>query len=198
LVTQAPPLSAAAYLQSERHAEIKSEYVNGTIVAMAGASLSHNRITFDLAGHIGNQLKDGNCEAFSADMRVRVPAFNRYYYPDLVVVSGPPEFEDTQFDTLLNPILIAEVLSESTEAKDRGEKLIAYQSLPSLMTYVLISQVQPCVEVYQRQPNGWLYQVTQGLENRVLLAAIGCELNLTDLYARIVFQELPEEAQASA
>jgi Uma2 family endonuclease len=192
LVTQTPPLSAAAYLHSERYAELKSEYVNGTIVAMAGASKEHNTLTFNLAVEVGLQLKGKSYQGFSSDLRVRVPAFNRYYYPDLVVVSGPPEFEDTQFDTLLNPILIAEVLSESTEAKDRGEKLIAYQSLPSLMTYVLISQVQPCVEVYQRQSNGWLYQVTQGLENRVLLAAIDCELNLTEIYARIIFQEEPK------
>lgn len=189
MVAQPKPryLTPEQYLQAERQADRKNEYVNGYVHSMAGASKEHNRITFNLAVELGSQLKSQPCEGFTNDLRVRVPAYNRYYYPDLIVVCGELEFEDDVLDTLLNPTVLIEVLSESTESKDRGEKLMAYQTLPSLKSYVLIAQDQPQIEIYERRELGWLYTLTQGLQESVLLNSIGCSLQLVDLYARVEF-----------
>jgi Uma2 family endonuclease len=117
-----------------------------------------------------------------------------YYYPDVVGVCGEPQFEDETFETLLNPTLIVEVLSETTESNDRGQKRGCYQTIPSLTTYVLISQHRAQVEIYRRQENGWLYTATQGREAVVTLEAIGVTLRLADLYARVTFPPpAPEE-----
>jgi Uma2 family endonuclease len=188
-----PRLMPQQYLEQERKAETKSEYHGGIVVAMAGASWEHNLITGNLERRLGNQLEDTSCVVVSKDQRVRVPECNRYYYPDVVVVCNPPEFEDAEVDTLLNPTLIIEVLSESTEAKDRGEKLICYQTVESLNAYVLVNQAQPLIEIYRRQENGWLYSVVRGLESTLSLETIGCELRLADVYAGVAFQEPPGE-----
>ena len=118
------------YLRRERAAEFRSEYNHGVIIPMPGASREHNRITFDTARHLGNQLEGSSCEGFAQDMRVRVPECDKYYYPDIVVVCGEAQFEDATFDVLLNPRLIVEVLSESTERKDRGENSTATKRCP--------------------------------------------------------------------
>src|SRR5579872_3709140 len=108
-----PRMSAQEYLERERKAETKSEYHSGRVVGMAGGSKEHNRITFDMARHLGNQLEGKTCEGFSSDMRVRVPECNNYYYPNVVVVCEEPQFEDAELDSLLNPTLVIEVLSGS-------------------------------------------------------------------------------------
>ena len=139
-------ITAADYLALERQAETKSEYLNGRIYAMSGASRSHNRITFNLARRIGNQLGGRRCEGYVNDMRVKVSPTGLYTYPDVVVVCGKEQFEDTHLDTLLNPTLIIEVLSDSTEAYDRGRKFLHYQLLDSLIDYLLVSQDAPRIE----------------------------------------------------
>lgn len=191
-------ITAADYLALERQAETKSEYLNGRIYAMSGASRSHNRITFNLARRIGNQLGGRRCEGYVNDMRVKVSPTGLYTYPDVVVVCGEPRFEDQHVDTLLNPTVIIEVLSDSTAAYDRGEKFAHYRALPSLSDYLLVAQDQPRIEHYQRQPDGrWLYSATDGLEAEVEIANIGCMLRLAEVYERVVFAEPEPEIATS-
>jgi Uma2 family endonuclease len=170
----------------ERKAEFRSEYVNGEIIAMAGASREHNRITMNLGSRLDGQLDGSACEPFAADMRVRVSP-SRYTYPD-VVVACDPQFEDTSLDTLRNPIVIIEVLSPSTSGDDRGWKFAHYRLNPTLTDYVLISQNEPLVEHYVRQNEGqWVLTILNGLEAVLRLPSITCELPLSVIYRRVEF-----------
>ena len=183
-------ITAADYLALERQAETKSEYLNGRIYAMSGASEEHNTIVFNLARRIGNQLDKKPCRGYVNDMRVKVNPTGLYTYPDVVVVCGEPRFEDQHVDTLLNPTVIIEVLSDSTAAYDRGEKFAHYRALQSLSDYLLVAQDQPRIEHYQRQPDGrWLYSATDGLEAQVEITNIGCVLHLAEVYEWVAFAE---------
>ncbi|MDG4594493.1 MAG: Uma2 family endonuclease [Candidatus Contendobacter sp.] len=183
-------ITATDYLTLERQAKTKNEYLNGRIYAMSGASRSHNRITVNLTSALHAQLKRKPCEPFSGDMRVKVSPTGLYTYPDVVVVCGEPRFEDSHVDTLLNPTLIIEVLSDSTAAYDRGEKFAHYRALQSLSDYLLVAQDQPRIEHYQRQPDGrWLYSATDGLDAQVEISTIGCVLSLAEVYERLAFAE---------
>ncbi len=153
------------YLALERKAAFKSEYFDGCIRAMAGASRAHNLIALNLGSEIRSQLRDRPCETYVSDMRVRTGPSGLYTYPDVVVVCGEPRFEDDELDTLLNPTVIVEVLSPSTEAADRGRKFASYRRLASLQEYVLVAQDRACVERYTRQGDEWL--LTE-LERRTL------------------------------
>lgn len=180
--------SPAEYLALERNAEYKSEYVDGHIYAMTGASREHNVITFNIARELGIQLKDRPCEAYLADMRVKAAQARSYRYPDIAVVCGQPELEDQHFDTLLNPTLIIEILSPSTEANDRGRKFAEYQRISSLREYLLVSQDQARIERYARQDIGWLLTVAEGLDATVNLDAIGATLALREVYHKVLEQ----------
>ena len=183
-------VTAADYLALERQAETKSEYLNGQIYAMSGASRSHNRITVNLTRRLGNQLSGKPCEPFANDMRVKVSPTGLYTYPDVVVACGEPRFEDQHVDTLLDPTVIIEVLSDSTEAYDRGDKFAHYRALESLTDYLLVAQDKPRIEHYSRQPDGrWLYSVADGPDGRIEIAAIGCVLHLAEVYDRVEFPE---------
>ncbi len=191
-------ISPADYLALERQAETKSEYLNGCIYAMTGASREHNTIVFNLARRIGNQLDRKPCRGYVNDMRVKVSPTGLYTYPDAVVVCGEPRFEDRHLDTLLNPTVIIEVLSDSTEAYDRGDKFAHYRTLESLTDYLLVAQDKPRIEHYSRQPDGqWLYSAADGLDARAEIAAIGCVLQLTEVYDRVEFPD-PGEIQPPA
>ena len=133
-------ITPEAYLALERRAQYKSEYINGEILAMSGASRAHNIITVDITTELNIQLRKRGCDVYSGDMRVRTNPTSSYFYPDVVVVCDKPRFEDNVFDTLLNPILIVEVLSPSTETYDRGEKFAHYQEFVSLRDYILVAQ----------------------------------------------------------
>ena len=173
------------YLAFERKATTKHEYLNGQIVAMSGASFAHNFITVNIATSLNIQLMEGECRVATSDMRVKVTQIDSYFYPDVVVVCGEPRAEDDTFDTLLNPTLIVEVLSPSTEGYDRGEKFEHYQQIASLKDYILISQDEVHVEYYYRQENEWLQTEFRGLEDVLSLLSIGCELRLSDIYRRV-------------
>lgn len=188
-IVQQPSITPEEYLERERKAETKSEYYGGVVVAMAGASKEHNRITANIYGELHGQLRRSPCQAFVADLRVSASACDTYFYPDIVAVCGEPRFADEELDTLLNPTLIVEVLSDSTKEKDRGEKMDCYQTLESLQTYILIEQGRPHVKIYRRQENGWHYSTVEGLENSLTLEAIGCDLKLADIYDRVQFPE---------
>ncbi len=174
--------SPEEYLALERAAETKSEYVDGYIYAMTGASRAHNLVTVNISLRLGNQLLNRPCEIYVADMRVKAATARSYRYPDITVVRGQPEFEDPRFDTLTNPTVLIEVLSPTTEATDRGRKFAEYRGIPSLREYLLVSQDQPRIERYARQAEGWLLTVAEGLEAKVRLEAIDCALDLAEVY----------------
>lgn len=181
-------LSPEAYLAQERAAETKSDYWDGEVYALAGASRAHNLITTNLTISLGNQVKGRPCEVYPGDMRVKAATHAAYTYPDIVVVCGRPMFEDRERDTLLNPTALIEVLSPSTEAYDRGAKFAAYRSLPSLSDYLLVAQDQAMVEHYVRQADDrWLLTSYTGLESVVQIESIGCELRLADVYDKVEF-----------
>jgi Uma2 family endonuclease len=179
-------LTPQEYLAIERCAEYKSEYFDGEMFAMAGASPAHNQITLNVAGGINVQLKKRPCLVYANDMRVKVSATGLYTYPDIVALCGPPRFDDNQKDTLLNPTVIIEVLSDSTEVYDRGKKFQHYRTLESLQEYVLIAQQECRVEHYVRQPgNQWTLTETHDLSEVMQLSSIQCQLALADIYDKV-------------
>ncbi|MCI0697752.1 Uma2 family endonuclease [candidate division KSB1 bacterium] len=179
-------LTPEEYLEIERKAEFKSEYFNGEMFAMAGAKRPHNRIVSSVIRVIDTQLLERDCNIYPSDMRVKIEKINKYTYPDVVVTCGKEILEDDQIDTLLNPVLIVEILSASTEAYDRGEKFQHYQFIPSLVEYILITQNAIRVEQYVRQSDRtWLYSEYQSLDDVIKLESIGCELALKEVYAKV-------------
>lgn len=178
----------AEYLAFERaQNDAKHEYLNGEVILMAGASLEHNRIVSNLVATLHAQMRGRPCDVFSGDMRVHIAATGLYTYPDIAALCGEPQLEDSESDILLNPGVIMEVLSPSTEAYDRGAKFDHYRSIESLQTYVLIAQERAQIELFQRQEQeNWLLSVVKGLEASLSLTAIGCELALADVYERVL------------
>lgn len=174
------------YLELERAAEYKSEYYRGEIFAMSGASRYHNRITENLSIEIGSFLKGKSCQSFSRDLRVHIPENTLYTYPDLLIVCGKPEFLDNQTDTLLNPTVIIEVLSPSTEGYDQGKKFHLYRSLRTLTEYVLIDSQEVRAEVYRKGTNGvWiLASEADDLEGSINIGHVGLTLKMADIYAQ--------------
>ena len=173
-----------AYITQERKALHKNEYLNGQIFAMSGVSRAHSLITGNVSNGLYNPLVGSDCEVHSSDMRVR-PSPTAYFYPDVVVACDEPRFEDDVFDTLLNPVVIVEVLSPSTAAFDRGEKFEHYQQLTSLQDYILVSQYQVWVEHHSRQGLQWEPTEFRALDEVLPLTSIGCKVSLRDIYTRV-------------
>jgi Uma2 family endonuclease len=186
-----PYISSEEYLRRERLAEYKSEYLNGEIFAMTGASRQHNRITINISSSLNQQLRGRSCEVYAVDMRVKVRASGLYTYPDVAVACGEPKFEDEFVDTLLNPTVLIEVLSQSTERYDRIAKTSYYRTIDSLMEHLLVAQNEVRVEQYSRQTDGqWLLAEYLALDAAVDLVSIGCRLMLNDVYERITFEPI--------
>lgn len=175
-------LSPEEYLRNERLAETKSEYIDGMLVAMSGATRWHVLLTTNIAIELGRQLEDRPCEVYAQDLRVRVEEDGMYAYPDVVVVCDPPEFQDDEFDVLLNPTVIIEVLPESTEAYDRGLKFARYRQRASLQEYVLVAQDRVSIERFTRQGDLWTLAEATGLDATIDLPSIGCTPALRDIY----------------
>lgn len=194
------------YLAIERASEERHEYIDGCIFAMAGESGEHGDISVNLVGMLHAQLKDTPCRARTKDTKVHsgpTPRYPRttegfFSYPDLVVICGEPQYHDEHRDVILNPAVIIEVLSKSTESFDRGEKFQRYQVWnPTLTDYVLVSQKAPSVEHFSRQSDGtWSYKIYQGLEQSFGIDSINCELRLADIYDRVVFKSDDAEQEA--
>ena len=196
-------LTPEEYIAFERKALpdadiIRHEYINGELIAMPGASRAHNLITGNISGELRILLRGSRCETYANDMRVRTPTTTSYFYPDVVVVCEEPRFEDDVFDILLNPIILVEVLSPSTEVYDRREKFAHYRQLPSLQEYVLVAQDKVLVEHYRRQEKqstapvtgrDWIFADFQELEESLPLTSIQCELPLQEIYERITFSD---------
>ncbi len=181
------------YLAFEREAEEKHEYINGEIIQMAGASREHNLIGVNVSSELRFALKGKPCEVYANDMRVRMKK-NRYGYPDVVVACGAPEFDDEEFDVLLNPTVAVEVLSKSTRFRDKTEKLITYQKMESLREILLIEQIEPRIEHYIKQTSKqWLLKIYDDLTETISLESIECRLPVAEVYAQIEFKDEPEE-----
>lgn len=176
------------YLALEDKADYKSEYFNGEIFAMAGSTPEHDHLIDDFMSNVYRQVEEGPCETFTGNMRVKVSPTGLYTYPDGSVVCGEARFEGGAVKSLLNPIMVLEVLSASTEAYDRGGKFAHYKTIYSLVYYVLVTTDRPCVEVFTRQNDqDWLYREITGLDGRVDLPEIGCHLSMSRIYRRIQF-----------
>lgn len=179
-------VSPQEYLKLERGAKEKHEYFEGQIIAMAGASLAHNRIVANLMREIGSFLKNKSCEILPSDIRISVPSYESYMYPDATIVCGKPDMEDEQFDTLRNPAVIFEVLSPSTEDHDRGKKFFFYRQIPTLKEYVLINTTKSYVEVSRRQPDdSWKFEEVTGEKSYLYIATIDYRLSLEELYKNV-------------
>jgi Uma2 family endonuclease len=190
IATQSSPiLTEEEYLSFERSADVRHEYLSGQLYAMAGATREHNLITGNVAGELRAQLKGKPCETYSNDMRVRIAKSGRYTYPDVVVVCGTPQFLDDQNDALLNPLLIIEVLSSSTEAYDRGEKFRAYRSIDSFSEYILIAQAKKAADHFTKKNNIW---TIQEVEHEIRLSTIPCILTFSEIYDRVEFSSEKE------
>jgi Uma2 family endonuclease len=186
-----PLLTPEQYLAIEREAEYKSEYCDGQMFAMAVADETHNLLVENLVTGLHNQFRSRPCRVYSSQMRVLVRATGLYTYPDVVVVCGERQFLDEQRDTLLNPSLLVEVLSPTTEAYDRGRKFESYQSIESLVEYLLVASDRAHVDQYTRRPDGrWLLTSADRLEDSLDLQSVGCRLALADLYEKV---DLPGE-----
>jgi Uma2 family endonuclease len=200
MVAVAKPLyiTPQEYLDRERSAEFKSEYFAGAIYAMSGASEAHNLINGNLFGGLWPQFKGRPCKVYVSDMKVRVGTTGMYAYPDVVALCGEAHFDDRHKDILLNPALVFEVLSPSTEAYDRGVKFNQYQHLASLTDYILISQNRIRLERYQRQADGsWRYTSHEDAEEVIRFTDLECELRLADIYDKVTFPaRIAENAQS--
>ena len=179
------------YWNIERDSEARHELIDGElyelseITGMAGASTPHNRITGNAFASLHNQLRGKRCEPLTTDQRIRVSVTSMCAYPDILVVCSPLEYDDELPDTILNPRVIIEVLSPSTERKDHTRKWFNYQQLESLTDYLMIAQDERLVEHYVRhEGGGWNYSFVEN-EGDVVLASIDCQLNLADIYERV-------------
>jgi Uma2 family endonuclease len=181
-----PFLSPAEYLEQERRADRKSEYFQGEVFAMAGASRRHGLIVTNLIRELGQQLKGRPCEVYASDLRLRVTPAGLYTYPDVMVVCGDVQFADDRKDTVLNPVVLIEVLSESTRDYDRGRKFEYYRTLPSLREYLTVAQDKPHVEHWTRQQEdrGMLVEF-HNLSQIIPLESIACALPLAEIYDKI-------------
>ncbi|WP_103669219.1 Uma2 family endonuclease [Pseudanabaena sp. BC1403] len=171
--------------------EERLEYRNGEIFIMSGGSHPHSRIAVNITVFLGLTLRDTNFEICNGDMRIWIPEFQCGTYADVLVINGEPEFNGTRSDEILNPLLIVEVLSPSTQSYDRGEKFRKYRSIPSLAEYILISQSEPYIEHYFRSENSdiWQFQICDRIEQTMKLHSLNVEIPLSEIYRRISFSE---------
>ncbi len=175
-------LTPADYLEQERQAQFKSEYLDGRTLAMAGASERHNLLAANLIVSLGSQLRGKPCRVYPSDLKIRVGS--RFFYPDVSVICGPCDFYEASNDVVQNPTVIVEVLSESTMGYDRGAKFMSYQKISSLQDYLLVYQDEPLVEHYSRHSEkAWLYTHIAGTDSFVSLPSIDCSVQLLDIYS---------------
>ncbi|MEZ2249550.1 Uma2 family endonuclease [Microcoleus sp.] len=179
------------YRAMEETAEERHEYCNGEIITISGGSEVHSAIACNLLIYLGFLLRDTDFRLYNSDLRVWIPEYQRGTYTDLMVLNGEPEFNADRTDEILNPLLIVEVLSPSTEAYDRVEKFRKYRSLPSFCEYLLVSQTEPYIEHYYNcdRPSGdrWQWQVYDGLDRAIVLHSLNIELPMSEVYRRINF-----------
>jgi len=188
-------VSPEQYLAMEEASETRSELIGGMVVAMSGNTLPHLRIVRNLIVELDGRLRGKPCEIVSNELRVKVELMGDYFYPDIVGICGAPVFEHPNQVTLLNPTLLIEVLSPSTEAYDRGQKFLHYQQIPTLKEYVFVAQEEARVEIFSRgEQSSWTYKLVSGLEAAASFTSIDCAVALAEIYRDVTF----EESQAQA
>ena len=175
---------------------VKSEFCDGEMFAMAGGTRRHSKISTNLAREFGNKLLDHRCQPFNTDLRVKIEATGLYTYPDLSVVCGEDHHVDEEMDTLINPTVIVEVLSDSTEGYDRGKKFEHYRQIPSLQEYILVSQTQPRIEQFIRQAsNEWLLREAFGLNATLSLPSLEIAIALAEVFRNVKFEPEPRHPE---
>ncbi len=179
-------MSYEEYRTWETTQEIRHEYINGEVIAMAGGTRNHNRVSFNFSKILDNALSDRQCEVYIADVKVQVEPSRKYFYPDVVVTCDQ---RDRDPQLVMFPCLIIEVLSPSTEAYDRGFKFSQYRQFTSLQEYVLVQSEQPIVEIFQREQNGKWYFAEYGLGDRLFLKSLNLEILVDDLYKQVQFSQ---------
>ena len=189
-----PEFSPDEYLALEREASTKSEYLNGGIYAMTGGTPQHSEIASNIIMAIGPQLKRKQCHVYTSDLRVASANSQLITYPDVSIVCGAPQFRDARNDVVTNPVVLIEVLSDSTEAYDRGKKFNYYRTIESLRDDILVSQKEPLIDLYSREPNGsWKIQSIAGLDPdaQVIIPSVNCQFLLSDVYDGVEFEVPP-------
>lgn len=177
------------YLEQERSADFKSEYIAGEIFAMSGAKLNHNRIQSNLIGEIRNLFKNRPCDVLGSDMKVWIDQAESFVYPNLSGLCGDFEFYDDREDTYSNPQFVVEILSDSSESYDRGKKFLYYQTLESLLEYVLVSQDETVVEIFRKNGTDWIYHSYRKPDEMLRLDSVGCEIPLSEIYRNVTFSD---------
>jgi Uma2 family endonuclease len=189
-----PRMTAKEYLEIEQDAHFKSEFFQGEMFAMAGASRDHNRVKENLVIEIGGRLKGGPCQTYSSDQRVLVEATGLYTYPDILILCGPGTSDPADPNTLTNPTTIIEVLSPSSEQYDRGAKFRNYQQIPSLAEYILVAQDKAVCERFVRQPDeSWALVSFVGLAATLAFTSVPARIPLADIYAGVTLPETPPQ-----
>lgn len=192
-----PRMTPAEYLAFDRASEIKHELIQGYVYAMTGGSENHSLIAVNTSTSLRIQVRGRSCKVYNSDMRVQIDT-DTYTYPDITVVCGESRLADRERETLLNPTLIIEVLSPSTERYDRGRKFQFYRQIESLRTYVLIAQDSPRIEWYVRDDDGrWQFNDAAGMDAHVDLSSIGCTLALAEVYEQVSFPDRPDDGRGS-
>jgi Uma2 family endonuclease len=185
-------LTEAEYLRIERAAAFKSEFFDGEMFAMAGGSPQHSLIATNLAREFGNHLAGKPCTAYNADLRIKVEETGLFTYPDLSIIRGVLEFAEGTDDTVVNPTIVVEVLSPSTEGYDRGKKFEHYRQIPTLRGYLLVSQHEPHIDQFARSGEGlWVLNDASGLQAKLSVAALDFEISLAQIYEKAQFGKLP-------
>ena len=181
-------ITAEEYFDIEEAAEYKSEYYHGEMFAMSGAAFHHNVIAVNVVVALSNALRNSDCFIFSSDMKIELDEARHYAYPDVSVVCGEIEFALRRNDTIANPVLVIEVLSESTQEYDRGLKFKAYQNIVSLREYILIDQYSYRVEYFFKNTDGlWIYEKYDNPEDTLKFRSVDAELSLRAIYHRVKF-----------
>lgn len=182
--------SRQEYLAEEETAEYRSEYHNGKIVPMTGGSINHNQIIINLVIALTLTLREQNYSVYSSDLRLFIPRYNEYTYPDILIIKDEPIFEEGRTDTVINPSIIFEVLSKSTSNRDRGEKFTYYRSLPEFQEYILIDQYQIHIEQFSKtKENNWLLSESDDENGILTLATTNCQIPYRQIYERVTFEK---------
>jgi Uma2 family endonuclease len=191
MVVQTPTrqYSIEEYLAHEETAEYRSEYRDGEIVPMTGASINHNRIIINLVVALSLSLRQQNHEVYANDLRLWIPRYREYTYPDILIIKNEAVFQEGRTDTILNPSIILEVLSKSTSSRDRGDKFTFYRSIPEFQEYILIDQYQIHIEQFSKTPEGnWLLRESDDEDGVLTLASANCQIPHRQIYERVTFE----------
>ena len=195
MISTAPPrlYSPAEYLALEKNAESRSEYHDGKIIPMTGGSINHNRIAGNVFALLKAALRGTQAKVFIGDLRLHIPAYSCYTYPDVFVIQGDPLFQDDRTDVVLNPTLIIEILSKSTQDYDRGEKFRYYRSIPSFTEYLLVDQYRIQVEQFSKMMDGstpesaWIFRSYSQIHDTIASPALDIQISMTEVYEDIIF-----------